>query len=139
MYGPHRTAKDFENLKNAFDKADIYIPELEGWDFKTKDQFNRLSQGELTPKEFAAEQWINDKSARFRQCQIIYNSKKPILLVDMPLQHELIPTSDRNDELGKESLKLFAEGDFKSSFNKIHQYVIDETSFERKREELIKS
>ena len=138
FYAPHFTAKDFENLKNTFDKADIYVPELVGWDFRTKDQLNRLSQGEFTPEELAAKGFISNKSARFRQYQIIYNSKKPILFVDMPLQHKLIPISDRNDELGKESLGLFTKGDFKSSFKKIYQYTIAETDYEKKREELIK-
>jgi hypothetical protein len=138
FYGPHWTDKDFENLKNAFDKADIYVPELVGWDFRIKDNLNRLSQGEFTPEEVAAKEHVGNKSAHLRQYRLIYNSKKPILFADMPLQHKLIPLSFKNDELGKEALELFEKGDFKSSFKKIYQYTIAETDYEKKREELIK-
>jgi len=138
FYGAHWTAKDFENLKSAFDKADIYVPELVGWDFRAKDKLNRLSQGELTSEEVAAKEFVGKNSARFKQYQIIYNSKKPIFFADMPLQHKLIPLSFKNDELGKEALELFEKGDFKSSFKKIYQYTIAETDYEKKREELIR-
>jgi len=138
FYAPHVTAKDFENLKNAFDKADIYVPEGERWSFRTKDLLNRLSQGEITPEELAAKEFINSKSAYFKEYEMIYNSKKPILFVDLPFSHELITTSKRNDELGNESLKLFAKGDFEFSFKTMRQHIINEAGYEKKREELIK-
>ena len=139
LYGPHVTSKDFEKLEEAFKKADVYIPEKLGYITDTLEYYNKLSQGELNPKEMAKEFGIDSGSHTLKQYQVIYNSKKPILFVDVPdVNQELMEECERNDDLNTESFKLFTQGMYDSAIEKMRKCVINDANFELKREELIK-
>lgn len=138
LYGCHVTPEDFEKFHELFQKADIYVPELEGHDARTRNLLNMLSQGKRSPEEVASRTWVKEGSFKFKTYQTIYNSKKPILFVDIPFDHELIRVSDRIDELGGESLKSFKAGEFKSALKKMQKFVIDDADYELKREAIMK-
>jgi len=138
LYGCHVTLEDFEKFHGLFKEADIYIPELEGHDARTRNLLDMLSQGKRSPEEVASRTWVKEGSLKYKVYETIHNSKKPILFVDLPLNHELIKVSDENDELGREALKLFRAGELKPALKKMHKYVIDDADYELKREAIMK-
>lgn len=138
FYSYHVKAKDFQGLKRAFDKADIYVPEMLGWMPKDYREYNELSQGKLTPKKLAQKYKTDTNSHFFKQYQIIYKSKKPILCVDVPAGHKLLNMSNKGDELSKEAWKLFIKGMFEQAIAKMREHIMCEAAFEMKREEIIK-
>ncbi len=138
LYGCHITPEDFEKFHELFKDADIYIPELEGHDLRTRNLLNMLSYGKCRPQEVASRTWVKKDSLKYKTYETIYDSKKPILFVDVPFAHELIKISDKIDELGGESLKSFKAGEFKSALKKMEKYVIDDANYELKREAMMK-
>lgn len=138
LYNPHATPKDLEKFPELFKEADIYIPETEGHDARMHNLLNMLSQGKCGPREVASRTWVREGSPQYKIYETIYNSKKPILFVDVPFDNELIKVSDRIDDLGRESLDLFRAGEFKPALKKIHKYIMDEADHELKREAIMK-
>ncbi|GAG30906.1 unnamed protein product, partial [marine sediment metagenome] len=113
LYGCHITPEDFDKFHELFKETDIYIPELEGHDLRTRNLLNMLSYGKCRPEEVASRTWVKKDSLKYKTYETIHDSKKPILFVDVPFAHELIKVSDRIDKLGGESLKSFKAGEFK--------------------------
>lgn len=152
-FSPHATAKDFENLERAFEKADVYVPEKISWTKKVKKVYEDLSQGKTTPeklledkelaKDFIDKRVFNPKTAKtthqFKEWEIIYNSKKPILFAD-------IPSEDKNffnnglelNSIQSRAYELFISGDFENSLATFRSFLEGLAKRQLEREKKIK-
>ena len=139
FYGFHTTPKDLENLGQAVEKADIYIPELVNWRAEDLEGYNQLSQGEITPEELAAEDGLSQKSNFFKEFQIIYNSKKPILFVDLPEGHELFFERREACMFHDQARYLFANGKFQPAIEKMREHIKGYGDYLIKRDEVIRA
>lgn len=137
FYSPHQTAKDIENLEKAFKEADIYIPEVVFWPSFTPDIFQGISDGQITPEK--AVDISEEKSSRLRELEIIYNSKKPILLADVSAADiELIKKYEAVIQLAQEVIDFFKQGDFKKSLQRTRSLIEKDAQFHLEREAKIK-
>ncbi len=139
FYGFHTTSKDLEKLGQAVEKADIYIPELVKWRAEDINDYNQLSQGEITPNELATKNYISQKSNFFKEFQIIYNSKKPILFVDLPEGHELFSERRKACMFHDQAMYLFANGKFQPAIEKMRKHIKGYSDYLIKRDEVIRA
>lgn len=90
-FSGHATREDANKLAQDIQESDVYIPEVKGWDANAAKFFNEVSIGERDLDSI-----INDaeKSGakidpfRRRVAELLYASRKPIVLVDVPYGHE---------------------------------------------------
>jgi Tfp pilus assembly protein PilO len=125
FYSPHVTAKDFENLKNAFQEADLYIPEIYNWTPSLKFALNGLSKGELSLERiYDLFPGLEGSSARKSELEMIYNSKKPILLVDISAR-EINFDREREREIffWRKAMDDFTQGNFQKSLQEFRNYI----------------
>lgn len=94
FYSPHGTDKDFEGLDEQFRKSDIYIPEAFGWSPAYLGLLRAISAGKVSPEVVLKGLRINKNSEYYARdkklYELIYNSQKPIALVDLPENYPLI-------------------------------------------------
>ena len=138
FYAPHRTVKDFEKLEEAFKKADVYVPEMPGWTPKTADQIKEFSQKDMSFKNFLLFQVLPQDSAMYKELQVIKGSEKPILVVDIPNEHELLREISKTFELLEKSIMLFSKGVFRKSLQSARKYIESMVKNTLKRDEFIK-
>lgn len=139
FYSAHRTAEDFKNLEKAFDKADIYVPEIYAWTPKVKFIRNKVSQGEITPEQISKEYNIEKLSSRYRDLDIIYNSHKPILLADIPGDDkEFMAKTNACEQLYKRALSFFIQGRLQDSIQTLRSCVINSARVDLIREKRIR-
>lgn len=135
FYSTHRTAEDFKKLEAAFKETDIYAPELLGWGMPDALIFQAISDGAIKPEDLK----ISPDSALFQIAKIIHNSKKPILLVDVPAKDiEYSKKKDQTELLNNQAKDLFGRGDFQGAMRKMNDYVIDIAALILEREQKIK-
>lgn len=139
LFGHHETAKDFEKLPEIFQKTDVYVPELCRRGPLDEFNFNALSKGKIIPKDMAMKFGAKRTDAQYQEFRVIYNSKKPILLCDVPIWDFRYGTKlGIVNHLYKRGMGLFKKGDFKKSLLKIRSGLEAEVKLESEREERIK-
>lgn len=142
FYSPHWMYRDFKKLeeyfKNPDNEVDIYVPEGMGWSKNSVEVYNALSRGEFNALDLAGEYSISLGSCAFRESQMLEGSKKKVLFVDLPQDHELIESLRKSANLSVESISLFKDGEFQSAIQKMHDYALAWADTQLKREELIK-
>lgn len=137
FFSAHSTSKDYEGLEKAFGKSDIYIPESFLWKPETPEIYKKVSQGEMTPEAASKEFLIGPK--RRRELEIIYNSKKPILLADIPFSDETeLLKAIEEDRLFDEAGNYFISGELEKSIQTYRLYINSRSESNRRREEKIK-
>lgn len=94
FYGPHENATDVEAFKEKLLECDIFIPEQVGWDAKSLELLRDVSRGAITQEQFNNLKAIN-KEFNAAVLDLLYNSKKPIVFVDIPKEHKLTKELDR--------------------------------------------
>lgn len=119
LYSPHRTAEDFSKLEEAFKKADIYVPEAAGWTPEDKKSFQGISEGMVRPEEIG---W-DPSSARFFELKLLYKSKKPVLIADIPSSDENELLTDKTTPIGARSFEAFRTGRFSESLVLMRKYI----------------
>lgn len=132
FYAPHESARDMEGLKKEFATCDIYMPEAHGWTETTLDILKRLSSGEMSPSEVAPdEDPVKQKKQRMID-EMIFNSHKPIALIDVPDNHQIILDEEdrRSQNNGK---KIFHYGNFDQTLESLRD-VLKSESLDRERE-----
>lgn len=83
-----KTPEDLEGLYERIREADIYIPEAFGWERRHLDLFRKASFGEIDSAQLTKR--LKRYSPVFRkQVQDVYNSHKPITIIDVPSWHRL--------------------------------------------------
>jgi len=136
FYSFHRAPRDLENLAKQFDRADIFIPEVPGWSPWLLQYLRDVSEGRKTPEQVESEKRLS--SSLRKNFEIIYNSHKPITLVDIPEGH---PTEERLQELSSSyylevvEFELGEDFDYKLDF--IRQYLKNDADAEKRREKYI--
>lgn len=136
FYSPHGTAKDFENLEKTFKESDIYAPEIYKWTPVLKSSLQSLSKGEITlDKMYEMFPDLRRSTARSCELKLINNSKKPILLVDVPLRDiELMKYQENINFLWREAIDNFLLGNFQESLPKFRSYIKNCAELLSKRE-----
>lgn len=140
FFSPHGTAEDFKNLAKAYQEADIYVPEIYNWTQELKSALQSLSKGELTlNKIYKLFPDLSRSSARRYELEIIYNSKKPILIVDASVRDfELKKEQGKVNFLWREAIDNFIYGHFQESLSKLRDYIKTYANFLTQREIKIK-
>lgn len=120
FFSPHATVKDLEGFKERFAHCDIFIPEALEWNMPYLEFCKNISFGngglkELT-KRREEELGIKFSPRRIKELEIIYNSHKPITIIDLPDSYPDIQ-SFREDAYGPPFTGSFSEvlhytGDF---------------------------
>lgn len=132
-YSAHASAEDVKDLAKKFSEADIYIPE-QMHSKGTLDTYQKVSDGIMEPVE-AAKKMFGDSiqyGYALERLKIIYDSHKPINMVDLPIDHELIEEYKELDH--RPNLKNFEE-----DLKKTEIYLQKAAEFEKKREEYMLS
>lgn len=89
FYGSHQSAEDQKRLGEAFQKADVYVPEVPGWNPETLKIFRSVSDGRLEPRDAIRRLGNFFRESRLAELKILYNSKKPVIFVDVPVRHPI--------------------------------------------------
>lgn len=125
----HATSEDYKKLERAFKKADIYIPESILWTPEGIEFLQDVSDGKINPNTFDQSSYIH---------KMIYNTKKPILLADIPRSDELKALFELDNEIFEHGLGLFEQGKFQRSIKKLRLFVKRDAMHQLQREEKIK-
>lgn len=78
-------------LLESFQRADIYVPELHGWNEFSLSRMQELSYGRVTPEQIIKEIKLKPEHPMFgflkSEMEMIYGSYKPIIIFDVPDTH----------------------------------------------------
>jgi len=133
FYSAHDTAFDMGGLEKQFEEADIYIPELFGWRKEDLDTFKKLSNGNFFVLELV--EALRDKnlisSAQLREYKIIYNSHKPIAIIDVPRNHTHL---DKKVRTKRHQLLIHGEDNFSDILSRMKVMIKNESRAEKDRE-----
>lgn len=131
FYSAHDTPKDFEKLANFLPQADIYIPESIGWSSVDQAHYDAISAGRKTPEEIIKSLKVTTPDmypthdTKLKEFEILYNSHKPIIFIDIPLRHQLTQRFNALDVAFLDSLTGHFEEDlesYKAFLQKIAQF-----------------
>lgn len=100
-YSFHLTRKDYEALPQLFHSADIFIPERAGWTQETLTKFIDLSYGNIERWQNNLKTWlwfhgVKEDSAEAKLVETIYNSRKPIVFIDVPAGNSIAERANVN-------------------------------------------
>jgi len=135
FFAPHATAEDAKNLEQAFQEADIFVPEAYAHTPATLELTRDIADGRINPKD------VFEDSFLFQIGKIFYNSHKPIILVDISKgdDAELLRQDDQADRFINQALELFANGEFDRALIKAEEYADLFSRVQLQREEIIKN
>jgi len=117
FFSTHKNERDFGALKKEVEGCDVYIPELSNYGPEFLKALRDISFGKLTPGgfilQYEAEHLYKQISDYIRGLfKTIYNSKKPIYLIDIPEEHELVFKSKEAERFNDCAYDYFLRGDF---------------------------
>lgn len=99
FFAPHSSPTDLEGLKERFQQADIYIPESSGWTQEQLDVLRDVANGNIDVMQKIPGEEDGSPSHRrdIQFLRMIYNSHKPITLVDIPeAEHKKLEVAEAN-------------------------------------------
>lgn len=135
----HETAEDIESLEEQLADADIYVPEVFGWSSVDSGQYVAIAEGRKSPDEIIRSLEITTPDmypphdTRKKEFEVLYNSHKPIIIIDVPIDHPLKAKFDRLDQ----SLSL--GGNFETDLESYKQFLETLAKLQKEREEFILS
>ncbi len=130
--GFHGLREDFEKLQPLLEKADVYIPEKNGWDERFLENYNRVAQGE-TPL-INPTLWDRAEPQPLRW---IHGTKKHVAIVDVPKDHPALEKLYQGfDEIHSAYITAL-KGDFDRAITEVREGVALETAGNIEREEHI--
>lgn len=135
FYSPHRTAEDFKGLRKEVQECDVYAPEVPGWDLRTLTALNNSSVGKVGHS--AREIFPTDNDARFMHMtvrEVIHNSNKPIVLLDLPHGHFLINEIKQSFRLMNNIEIKFGNDSFDIMISKYKEVFKKIASLQQRRE-----
>lgn len=136
FFGPHQTKKDLKKLKEAFDEADIYIPERPWWGEDIKSVYKDLARGKIDPDSISDP---NDTPTAPLIYKLIHKSGKPILIVDIPkAETELLEKRSQANLCSRWATRLFLQGDLNAALEKMRSYAEILAEVIRERERIIR-
>ena len=116
-FSAHGTAEDLAHLVEMIHQADVYVPEAQGWSPKDKLELEAISRGELTPVQ------AGFKGKRLPEMEALYNSKKPILLIDTPKGHHTEKRYEESRTVADRAVNLFETGKFEQALLQAKRYA----------------
>ena len=133
MFAPHSTAEHAAGLEARIREADIYIPELMGWDNKSLRLFQQVADGKVDYSQAMdrSRGWQGGYG-EFREAQFnaLHKSGVRVALIDIPAGHEL--EKYEREEMYQE----FAIGDtFDETIANIKEHMQAEAEFTKRRED----
>lgn len=127
VFGPHETAADALAIAPHLQHADVYLPEIHGWDENTIRLLNAVSQGSLTPEAALQEQLTDtddlDTVSKMTDFWLqvyrnIAGTKIPVACADMPFGHSLVGRQNHLIELGVQW-----DAEFAATLKAARQYI----------------
>lgn len=88
FYSAHSTPEDFFGIEIAFQRADIYVPEITSLTEEGANKMRRIAAGEEKPKKAGAPIEEMTTVHEFEQA-LLYDSQKPLFFADTPKGHEV--------------------------------------------------
>lgn len=136
FFSAHGTREDYERLKELINNADIIIPEQFGNTEKSENDFNLVSEGKINPDSFP-ESLRN--SAQGFLLELIYKTKKPIFLVDIP-KESVSMIEEREEKISQllnDSHKFFQSGEFDKALRFLRLYIELKDKIDKIRDDYI--
>ena len=130
FFSAHETAEDVNRLPEALKNADVYVPEAIGWTKEDERLINQVSQGKMaldTPTNSADEV----------EASSLYNTKIPVVFVDLPKGHPLIKKFQEAGTKMGEASENFLLGNFDESIKIKKEATLDEVLINKERESFI--
>ena len=140
LFGAHGTAEEAEQLRGPLSQADIFIPELAGWDVTGRLDLDDLSLGSITPEVLLQKRKVteNNPSYKFlkREFEILYQSGKIIGLIDVtkndPLYDRLVQT-----HFGQKRRDMLQSKNFAQLIEDFKRNIQERAQVQRERENLL--
>ena len=132
FYTPHATAEDAAKMRERFNAADVYIPELAAWRKEFIIMFRSLSSGKLNPEEFLSRVSISDKGWESGVDEMLYNSKKPVTFIDLPYSRRLFRNIEKFESF--ESVVIKSTSNFGSLLDSLRNRLREFAEFQKERE-----
>lgn len=117
FFSAHGSARDLQRFQEVYDKADVFVPELLGWNQKTNELYNDISAGTKDPAAVLVN--VNFPEFVTHLLRIIHNKKKPIIFADAPQGSDL---HEHSLELAP-ALQLFIQGKLQEAIDYMRGHV----------------
>lgn len=139
FYGLHGTEEDSPGLEEKFKEADIYVPELANWVGSSFWLFRDLSQGVISPEEFVKEIKVPPYIMGFvkKQARMIYKSGKPIIILDLPIEHEINSKLSEHARADNDDLLPDGNTPFTKKLSQLKIHIKKETDLHSSREDFM--
>lgn len=133
---PHYFKEDIAEIDEPFKQADVFISENVGWREENVTALNLLAKGELDLNDFPQPQNKRvDAGTRLRE--LIANSNKPILMVDLPDKNPILYFNRRLRKDNIEIDRAFYGGRFEEAINKLRISIEVSAAVNRERELMV--
>ncbi len=119
FYVRHATGDDLEGLKEKLLKSDAYIPEASGWNYDSLYVVRAISENGIRPEDQFRFK-TDSQSFLQRMLEIISNTKKPIVFIDVP---EGSAINDRLNKLEDNEGIKFGHGYFGATKNSFKRFA----------------
>jgi len=123
FFNAHGTAADLPGLEDKIKECDVFIPEDYGWNETTLKAYQSVASGQTPYTTIFLNYSVSSKDGRLLRA--LHDTKKEILLVDVPSDHEL---SGKLDGLTKAE-KITLEKSFSETLSQIRQAGKDWANF----------
>lgn len=145
FFAAHKTAKDIEGLKKPFANCDIFIPEGCGWTNEILKCYRQVSEGMLTPDEALKKMefkiWYPNYSANLKALEILHNSQKPLMFIDLPRGSDILYRYMSSEILVNQDLSSIEMGSVNSyvdkKFDMLKEHLKDSVKIEIEREKFM--
>jgi hypothetical protein len=133
LFGEHGTSLDAAKFSEEFKRADIVAIEGVGWDDKHKAEIEGISEGKPMGVDSDFDSYQRE------ELSVLFNSKKPILLIDVPAGDPLIAELVKSVIHEDEAQNDFEQGRFARSMQLYERYLIEHGEVEAKREQYVET
>lgn len=142
FFSPHLRKEDFALLREEIRNCDVYVPEMACYKSETVDTFQKISSGRLGPEE-AADQFKKKYRKELPDeikgmLEAIYDLKKPVYFVDIPLEHKLTEKVLESSALAGTAFSEFLSGNFARALTKGRRFIEIFCSEQKERNKYIK-
>lgn len=126
----HATPKDMEGINDEIANADIYIPEFFGHSNQDLEVLNDSSKGEV-PLEKIIRRYKGNRSEIFLlTIEHVYNSQKPIAIIDVPEGNPLTEIQKRANNYDPSPFSNFTD-----VIEHVKKYLKDNANYQNMRED----
>lgn len=142
FFGPHTKRKDQLPAREYFEECDVFLPEHPDWNEAIQSIYNKVSKGEITPKEGLGElrKHTSFPSFQLAELEMVYKSGKPVAFADLssndPAIEELFSANDHLKEAFN-ALVLEDKEDFQQAIMSFRSAVSDFGAKHKDREKKI--